>query len=187
MKILIIGKSDLGKALMSLCPEHDVKIVGRPEYNLLNMEDCKKIVDNYDADCIILTQGSVNDINLWNMFTLNYTSAVYLISEFYNKMLSGQIIVVSSATVNWKSWPGIEINRLAYATAKGAVSDFCQQMNRKNMPGNSEKNISIQVYEPNNFISKLNNTSKLDTNIVAQELLSLVNNPRISVLQGLNR
>ena len=186
MKILIVGKSDLGKELIDLCPEHDITIVGRPEYNLLDPKDCQELVQQYNVDCVILTQGLINDSNLWNMFTLNYTSMVYLIGEFYKCMESGQIIAVSSATVNWQSWPGIDLERLAYANAKTAVSDFCQQMNRKNMPSSPEKQVSIQVYEPNAFASKMSN-SDIDISIVAQELLSLVKNPRISVLQGLNR
>ena len=102
-------------------------------------------------------------------------------------MHNGQIIAVSSATVNWQSWPGIELNRLVYATAKTALSDFCKHMNRKNIPGEEEKDVSIQVYEPNNFVSQMNANSKQDIQPVAQELFSLVNNRRISVLQGLNR
>ena len=108
-------------------------------------------------------------------------------SEFYKNMSCGQIIVVSSATVNWQSWPGIELPRLIYSTAKTALSNFCMYMNRKNIPGQEEKPISIQVYEPNNFVSRMGIDSEQDIKIVAEELFSLVNNSRISILQSLNR
>jgi len=187
MKIVIVGTSDIAHALANLCQEHDVKIVGRPEYNLTDKNACDRLVRDYDHyDCVVLTQGTQTN-DLWNSFTVNATSTIYLISEFYKNMHNGQIIAVSSATVNWQSWPGIELNRLVYATAKTALSDFCKHMNRKNIPGEEEKDVSIQVYEPNNFVSQMNANSKQDIQPVAQELFSLVNNRRISVLQGLNR
>lgn len=186
MNILIVGKSSLGKALSKLCVGHDVNIIGRPEYDLSSQYECNRIVREHDPDCVVLTQGTV-DKDTWNSITVNCTSAIYLISEFYKKMSYGQIITVSSATVNWQSWPGIEPHRLVYATAKTALSDFCKHMNRKNIPGEEEKDVSIQVYEPNNFVSQMNIKSEQDIQPIAQELFSLVNNRRISVLQGLNR
>ena len=187
MKIVIVGTSDIAHALADLCQEHDVKIVGRPEYNLTDKHACDRLVRDYDHyDCVVLTQGTQSN-DLWNSFTVNATSAIYLISEFYKNMHSGQIIAVSSATVNWQSWPGIEMNRLIYSTAKTALSNFCKHMNRKNLPGEEEKPISIQVYEPNNFISRMSHNSKIDIEVVANELFSLVNNSRISFLPGLNR
>lgn len=186
MKILIVGKSNLGNALADLCKDHDVKVVGRPEYDLSSQFECNRIVREHEAECVVITQGNI-DQDVWNSLTINSTSAIYLISEFYKKMNSGQIIAVSSATSNWQSWPGIELHRLIYATAKTTLSNFCMNMNRKNMPGEEEKNISIQVYEPNNFISRMGVNSQQDIQPVAQELFSLVNNRRISVLQGLNR
>ena len=186
MKILIVGKSDLGNALADLCVNHDVTIVGRPEYDLSSQYECNRIVREYEADCVIITQGNMDE-DVWNSLTINSTSAIYLITEFYKKMNYGQIIAVSSATTNWQSWPGIDIHRLIYATAKTSLSEFCKQMNRKNMPGEEEKDVSIQVYEPNNFLSRIGTKSKQDINPIAQELLSLVCNRRISVLQGLNR
>lgn len=187
MKIVIVGTSDIARALADLCTEHDVKIVGRPKYNLTDKKACDRLVRDYNHyDCVVLTQGTRDD-DLWNSFTVNATSAIYLISEFYKNMSRGQIIVVSSATVNWQSWPGIELPRLIYSTAKTALSNFCMYMNRKNIPGQEEKPISIQVYEPNNFVSRMGIDSEQDIKIVSEELFSLVNNSRISVLQGLNR
>jgi short-subunit dehydrogenase len=186
MNILIVGKSDLGKELAKLCVEHNVTIVGRPEYDITSQYECNRIVREYNPDCVVLTQGTLNN-DTWNSLTVNCTSTIYLISEFYEKMTCGQIISVSSATVNWQSWPGIETHKLVYATAKTALSDFCKHMNRKNIPDKEEKDVSIQVYEPNNFVSQMGIDSEQDIQPVAQELFSLVNNRRISVLQGLNR
>jgi hypothetical protein len=186
MNVLIIGKSALAKAVTPLLDQHSVTIVGRPEYDLESKYECNRIVREYNPDCVVLTQGTL-DKDVWNNLTVNSTSAIYLISEFYKKMHNGQIIAVSSATVNWQSWPGTDISRLVYATAKTSLSEFCRYMNRKNMPGEQEKDISIQVYEPNNFVSKMGNNSKQEIITVAEELKMLIENPRISILQGLNR
>ena len=187
MNILIVGNSTLGRALKSLCHLHTVRIVSRNDYDLARQEDCTQLINDYahNTDCVVLTQGTFDD-NIWNNITVNYTSMVYLIAEFYKQMSKGQIIAVSSATVNWQSWPGIDMQRLIYANAKHGVSEFCRNLNRKNIPGQEEKPISIQVYEPNAFASPMS-TSNHSITSAAQELYTLIENPRISILQGLNR
>lgn len=182
MNILIVGKSDLGFAVQKLCGG---TIVGRPQYDLSTEEDCNRLLEEHNPDCVILTQGLLTGTP-WEMTTVNYTSMVHLIAGFYTKMIQGQIIVVSSASTAWTSWPGISVDRLVYGCNKEALSSFCKNLNRKNIPAQPEKNISIQVYEPNAFISKMNNKgANIET--VAEELQFLIDNPRISMLQGLNR
>ncbi len=183
MNVLIIGKSALAKAVSPLLDEHNVTVVGRPEYDIESKYECHRIIRDHNPDCVILTQGLIGN-DIWKNLTVNNTSTIYLITEFYNKMKNGQIIAVSSAQVNWQSWPGKDIHQLVYATAKTSLSQFCSYMNRKN---DNEKPISIQVYEPQNFPSKMTPNSEQDINEVAKELQLLVDNPRISVLQGLNR
>jgi len=187
MNILIIGNSTLGRAVKSLCHLHTVRIVSRQDYDLAHHENCAQLVNDYahNIDCVVLTQGTLDD-NVWNNITVNYTSMVYLIAEFYKQMSKGQIIAVSSTAVNWQSWPGIDMQRLIYANAKNGVSEFCRNLNRKNHPQQEEKPISIQVYEPNAFVSKMS-TSNHSIASAAQELYTLIENPRISILQGLNR
>ncbi len=187
MNILIVGNSTLARAVKPLCFSHNVSIVGRQDYDLAHKEDCEQLVDDYahNTDCVVFTQGTL-DNDIWNNVTVNYTSMIYLIAEFYKNMPRGQIIAVSSATVNWQSWPGINMERLVYACNKTGVSEFCRNLNRKNIPGEEEKPISIQVYEPNALASK-RSTVKQSITDCAKELHTLIKNPRISVLQGLNR
>ena len=187
MNILIVGNSTLGHAVKPLCHLHTVHIVGRQEYDLAHLKDCEQLVNDYahDIDCVVFTQGTLDD-NIWNNVTVNYTSMIYLIAEFYKNMSKGQIIAVSSATVNWTCWPGIPMERLVYACNKTGVSEFCKNLNRKNVPDKEEKPVSIQVYEPNSFDSKMGISNQSITD-VAKELHTLIENPRISVLQGLNR
>jgi len=186
-KILIVGKSALAQAVRPMCDPHMVKIVGRPEYDLAQEQDCKQLVLDHalDTDCVVFTQGTMSE-NIWNSITVNYTSTVYLMSLFYKTMHTKQIIAVSSATVNWQSWPKIDMSRMIYACAKAGVSEFGKNLNRKNIPGEQEKDVSIQIYEPNAFASKMSNSTHSITD-AAKELRQLIENPRISVLQGLNR
>jgi len=188
MRILVVANSSLGKALVPFCKEHEVLVVSRADYNISKQSECDKLVQDYkDVDCVVLTQGNM-DVDVWNSISVNYTSMVYLITKFYDTMPKGQIIAISSASVNWQSWPGINMSRMVYASTKTALSDFCDNLNRKNIPGEEEKPISIQVFEPNIFASKINNY-KSDTSVeeVAQELYSMIKNPRISRLRSLNR
>lgn len=185
MNILIVGKSDLARALKPLCYSHLVTTVGRPDYDLTKQADCDEIIQQYNPDCVVLTQGVLGG-DTWNQITVNYTSTVYLIEGFYRKMSRGQIIAVSSATVNWQSWPGISFERMTYSATKEALSNYCMHLNRKNIPAENEKPVSIQVYEPNAFASRMSNSAE-SINSVAKELRMLIDNPRISVLRGLNR
>lgn len=184
MNILIVGKSDLGIATQKLCGGI---VVGRPQYDLSKEGSCNKLLQDHNPDCVVLTQGILGKLSTpWEMSTVNYTSMVHLIACFYNKMTQGQIIVVSSATTAWTSWPGIDMDRLVYACNKEALSSFCKNLNRKNIPSQPEKDVSIQVYEPNAFASKMNSNG-VNIDIAAKELKYLIENPRISMLQGLNR
>jgi len=184
-KILVLGNSDISKGLFKGSKNHIVTFKGRPEYDFSSQGDCDKIVSESDHDVVILTYGLLKSKDVWQSLTTNVTSSIYLIQKFYEQMIQGQIIVVSSAAVNWVSYPGIPNDRLIYNHTKETVSKYCEHMNRKN--ADNEKNVSVQVYEPNSFKSKMNPTGKADISIVTGELEHLVDHPRISVLRGMNR
>ena len=108
-----------------------------------------------------------------------------MITKLYQKIKQGQIIFVSSAIVNWVSFPDIDNQRMIYGWTKESISKLCEHINRQN--SNNSKNIAVQVYEPNSFTSKMNPQSIIDINFVAKELEHLIDHPRISVLRGLNK
>ena len=182
--LLIVGASTLAYSLADIYPH--ATIIGRKDYDLAVKEDCDQLLQDYLPDRVVLTHGVVAG-DLWNMLTVNYTSAVYLMAGFYDRMSKGQIIVVGSATTAWQSWPGISMERLFYNSAKTGVSDFVDFLNRKNLPADSEKPVSVQLYEPNSFNSHMAPNSTTECATVAKELAHLIENPRISRLQGLNR
>jgi len=187
MNILIVGNSTLARAVQPLLFSHNVSIVGRQDYDLSLQADCDLLVKHHahKTDCVVFTQA-VMDKDIWNSITVNYTSVVYLITKFYEHMNKGQIIAVSSCSSNWQSWPGIDMHRMLYGSAKASLTQFCANLNRKNVPDQAEKEISIQVYEPNSFASPMSNTEHPITD-AAKDLHTLIKDPRISMLQGLNR
>ena len=183
--LLIVGKSTIAKELQKIYPQ--CTIIGRPEYDLAVQDDCDQLVQDYMPNQVVITHG-VGEGDLWNMLQVNYTSAVYLIAKFYEKMSKGQIIAVGSASTCWQSWPGIGMERMVYSTTKSGLREFCANLNRKNSPADAEKNsVSVQLYEPNNFFSPIGHQSKFPAHVAAKELSMLIENPRISILQGLNR
>ena len=115
---------------------------------------------------------------------VNLTNTAYLINSLYNKINKGQILFVSSAAVNWVSYPNIDLQRLIYNWTKECISKFCEHLNRKNI---DNQNISLQVYEPSSFNSKMNILAKTKIETITKELYSLIENPRISILRGLNK
>lgn len=183
--LLIVGRSTIAKELEKIYPESTV--VGRAEYDLTVQGHCDKLVQDYMPRKVAITHG-VNHGDLWDMMQVNFTSAVYLIAKFYEKMDTGQIVIVGSATTSWQSWPGIDMDRMVYSTTKAGIREYCANLNRKNLPADAEKNVSVQLYEPNSFFSPMSNYStKTPAHVAAQELSMLIENPRLSILQGLNR
>lgn len=149
--ILILGKSDLAFALEKILT--NTIIIGKPEYDFSLKEDCDKLIALYTPSIVINTVGVIDD-NLWNTLTVNYTSPVYLTLKFYEKMNSGSIINISSASAFWVSYPGIDTTRLCYNLSKEALSIFGNHVNRQII--DNTKNVTITTIEPGKFSSKFN-------------------------------
>ena len=184
-RILVLGKSSIAEKLQKNCNQHSITILGKPEYNFASKSVCDKIIDLCDHDVIILSYAINKTDDFFDMINTNITSTSYMITKLYQKIKQGQIIFVSSAIVNWVSFPDIDNQRMIYGWTKECVSKLCEHINRQN--SNNSKNIAVQVYEPNSFTSKMNPQSTIDINFVAKELEHLIDHPRISVLRGLNK
>ena len=184
-KILVLGKSTLASTLKDTYPEYEIEILGKPEYDFSTKTSCDKILANFNHDVIILTYAINKSDDIFTMIQTNITGVAYIITELYKKITKGQIIFVSSANVNWVSYPNIPEQRMLYGWTKECISKMCEHMNRKN--ADNLKNISIQVYEPNSFKSKMNPNGKISIQIVLNELKHIIDNPRVSVLRGMNR
>ena len=176
--ILILGKGDLAQAINSKLP--DSICVGKPEFDFSQQYDCDRVINMYTPKVVINTVGVNQHQDLWNILTVNYTSAVYLTVGFYDKMPSGQIINISSASALWASYPDIDTGRFIYNISKENLSTFGRHFNRKIVDDN--KNVIVTTAEIGKFPSKFNNY-KPGTNIgiVADVIIDLIYKPRQQV------
>jgi short-subunit dehydrogenase len=150
--ILILGKGTLATALHNRLPSS--LLVGRPDFDFQNQNDCDRLVEQYMPTVVINTAALNQQHDPWSILTTNYTSPVYLTLRFYEKMLQGQIINISSASALWPSFPGINSERLCYNISKESLSMFGRHFNRKIV--DDGKPIVITTVELGKFPSKFN-------------------------------
>jgi short-subunit dehydrogenase len=171
--ILILGKGDLATAIHQQLP--DAVCVGRPEYDFKCKNDCDKLLDDYTPTVVINTVAVNEHHNVWDILTVNYTSVAYLTVGFYERMPTGHIINISSATTMWVSYPGINNGRLAYNISKESLSNFGRHFTRKTV---DDTGVYISTVELGKFPSKFNNFSQgMDINKAAGIVVSLLDNP----------
>jgi short-subunit dehydrogenase len=171
--ILIIGKSDLAQALTTVLD--DTVVVGRPDYDFTNKDDCDRLVNTYTPDVIINTVGCINT-DTWTALTTNYVGVAYLTLEFYERLSKAHIINISSTATYWVSYPNIPTDRFVYNLSKEALSEFGKHMNRKICDDN--KNIIVTTIEPGKFNSKFNNYSGgMPITKVANMIKNVIDNP----------
>jgi len=173
--ILILGKGDLAQAINSILT--DAVCVGKPEFNFGQQQDCDRLIATYTPNIVINTVGINQYSNPWDVLTTNYTSTVYLTLGFYNKMETGQIINISSASALWVSYPEINTGRFMYNISKENISTFGRHFNRKIV--NDTKPVIVTTAEIGKFPSKFNNYQS-GTSIakIANVIVDLINNPR---------
>lgn len=127
--ILILGKGSLGSALHAHFDGST--LVGRPEFDLSTQHGCDSLLGSFDPTIVINTVAVNEAHDPWEIFTTNFTSVVYLTLGFYEKMVTGQIINISSTSTLWTSHPDISTGRLCYNLSKDCVSQFGRHFNRK--------------------------------------------------------
>ena len=153
--ILILGKSTIAKELESVLPNSIV--VGKPEYNFSNRNECERLVRDYTPDIIINTFALGPQVDdAWEQLTVNFTSMVYITDLFYKKLQGAHIINFSSASTYWSSYPGIEDSKFFYNLSKTCLSTFGKLYNRKIV--DEARNV-VTTFEVGKFNSKMNNWS----------------------------
>lgn len=180
--ILIIGHSDLGRALAKQLP--NTITVGKPEYNLLVKEDCDRLVADYNPDVVVNTVALNQTHSEWDILTVNYVSIAYVTMKLYEKMSAGHIINISSTSTYWPSYPGIDNGRLAYNISKESLSNFGKHFNRKIVDDN--RPVTVSNIELGKFNSKFNNyAGGMTVERAADIVAGCINNPvtQISVIR----
>lgn len=172
--ILILGKGDLAQAIKNNLPS--AICIGKPEFDFSQQQDCDQLIAAYMPSVVINTVGANQYSDLWNILTVNYTSAVYLTLGFYNKMSTGHIINVSSTSALWVSYPDIDSGRLVYNISKESLSTFGRHFNRKIV--DDSKNVIVTTAEIGRFPSKFNNYQPgTDITKMATVITNLIEQP----------
>lgn len=149
--ILITGKSTLAYELNKHL--QDCIIVGKPEYNFSLQRDCDRLIQDYPTPEIIINTFATIEADAWNSLITNYVAPVYLTSKYYDNLLQGHIINISSVSAWWSSFPNISDKRFFYSISKYNLSEFGKQYNRKNI--DNDKNVVVSTVEVGKFESKL--------------------------------
>ena len=163
--ILIIGKSDLAKAIENKharipSPSHECATVGRPEYDFSKQEHCDRVLNDFPSPSVAInTLGTLTD-NYWDSFVSNYVAPAYLTLKYYEQMSEGHIINISSASAWWPSYPGMHHSRFCYSVSKYTLSEFGKHFNRVTI--DNDKNVTVTTIEPGAFKSKMSKQTGFD-------------------------
>lgn len=149
--ILILGKGSLGQALLSKITGSI--LVGRPEFDFANKQDCDKFIQVYpNPTHIINTIGVLDRNDIWNNLISNFVVPCYL-SAWYVDNTRCHVINISSASAWWPSYPGLDFARFSYNLAKESLSNFGRHVNRITVDDNTKG--LLTTIEPGVFKSKM--------------------------------
>ena len=164
MSILITGNTTLGKKLISEIPS----------------SRSGEIEDLSDNDqLIIFTQGTSRG-GVQRIIDRCYTEIVTNIESIERKDI--RYIVIGSIASEYSSWPGMAQERMIYANAKKALSQFVSDYNQRHMNNESKSlgNHRIQICEPSGVNTVMNNyTGKLEISNVADCVKYLIDHPEV--------
>lgn len=164
--ILITGKSTLAEALSKNF--NDCIIIGKPEYNFNNKEDCDRLFADYSSPDILINTFATLADDPWNSLLTNFVAPVYITNQYYNNLTKGQIINISSTSAWWSSYPNIPENRFYYNLSKFNLSEFGRQFNRSIVDKNKE--IILTTVEIGKFESKLSNFNGTDIDKIVKTI-----------------
>lgn len=151
--MLLIGKSDLGRAIAARFGSSRCVMVGRPEYDFALKQDCDRLLqDHTSPDIVINTMGVMTD-DRWNSMLINYVAPVYITMGYVERLQQGHIINVGSASSWWPSWPGVDMTRLSYNIGKQSLAVFNQHINRVKI--DDTKTVTVSLVEPGRFKSRM--------------------------------
>lgn len=176
--ILILGKSSLAKVLQKKLLQ--AVIVGRPEFDLSQKQECDRLVREYRPEIVINTVALNDDHDVWDIMTVNTVSMMYLTIKFYQSPGIQHIINISSTSTYWVSHPDITDTRLAYNFSKQCISDFGRAYNRKIVDTNGAR---VSTVELGSFSSRFNHYApgRMTVNQAADTVMTVLDMPLTSV------
>lgn len=168
MSILITGDTTLAKELVNNTADSRVGTI----------DDLR---DN--DELIIFTQGTSRG-GVKRIIDRCYTEIVTQIESLERKDI--RYIVIGSMAAEYSSWPGMPAERMIYANAKKALSQFASDYNQRNMNVDSKSlgKHRIQICEPGGVRTAMNNyTGKLEISNVVDCVKYLITHPEVVRIQ----
>lgn len=148
--IALIGNSDLAKAFSKTYSHYNYTWFVRPDYDITEKDDCDKLIKNLQhKDVVLITSGAINS-DIWQSMLTNAVGPIYLVSELVKLDCQPHVIVVGSLGAEWRSWPGINLERLIYNNSKHMLSNFVKDFYHSQL-----NNCKLTVLEPGRFQSTM--------------------------------
>ena len=176
MNLAIVGGGDLAQAVAhAVQDQYSITTFGRWHTDLVQKSQCDQLVTQLMTfDNILFTAGAYNS-DLWDMWAVNTVAPCYIISQLVNNNYTGHVVVVSSHSANWTSWPGIDVNRLTYNNSKHAVSEFIKGVQQSGLSG------QYSLLEPSRFQSRMGGDSGHTPQTIVDAVKFLLTHPARSI------
>lgn len=167
MTILVTGNTALANKIIELTPHSRIGDIN-------DVQDSDQIV--------IITQGKSRG-GARRIIEMCFTDVVTQIESIDRKNI--RFIVIGSMASEYSSWPGIGKERMLYANAKKALSNYVSDFNQMNMDITSKSvgDHRIQICEPSGFKTAMSNYSGMDVHLVAESVKYLIAHPEVVRLQ----
>ena len=167
MSTLITGDTTLATKLMEAIPESRLGQIGE-------ITESDRV--------IIITQGTSRG-GAKRIIDRCFTDIVAQIESIGRKDI--RFIVMGSYAAEYSSWPGISAERMLYANAKKALSQYVSDYNQMNMDTSTKSvgNYRIQICEPATFQTAMSGYRGMKVSEVVDAVLYLIAHPEVVKIQ----
>lgn len=167
MSTLITGDTTLATKLMEAIPESRLGQIGE-------ITESDRV--------IIITQGTSRG-GAKRIIDRCFTDIVAQIESIGRKDI--RFIVMGSYAAEYSSWPGISAERMLYANAKKALSQYVSDYNQMNMDTSTKSvgNYRIQICEPATFQTAMSGYQGMKVSEVVDAVLYLIAHPEVVKIQ----
>jgi hypothetical protein len=172
-KIALIGRSDLALKFSERFKDNTYEWFARPEYDVSDKNHCDLIVDKIGTpDVVLITPGIVN-CDPWQSMLTNAVGPAYLTIQISKLVCKPHVIVLGSLGAEWRSWPGINLERLVYNNAKHMLASLVKDFYHSQI-----NDCKLTILEPGRFISKMSSNSGTDIDNVVEMIHYAIDTPK---------
>lgn len=167
---VLIGHSTLSRELATRLS--DAVIVGRPQYDLSDQVNCDQLIKDHAMAHTVIYTAAVQSDRIWDSSIVNFVTPMYLSLRWLEQNPAVHVILISSASAWWPSYPGLSTDRFVYKFSKRCISEFVQHVNRCRI--DSTDTAVISVIEPGSFQSPMSGWQGMSCATVAQQVMHVI-------------